>query len=95
MFICKKFSENLTYENDKNKGLIVESIYQKGTTFSFILENKNKLSKDRENAINTLRIFPTTCFLNKKKFTLKNYLKQTTKPNILIVDDNEFNVYSL
>jgi hypothetical protein len=45
LFICKKFSENLTYENDKNKGLIVESIYQKGTTFSFILENKIKLMK--------------------------------------------------
>ena len=72
MFICKKFSENLTYENDKNKGLIVESIYQKGTTFSFILENKNKLKKAKKLEISTVRIFPTTCFRKKMRKTPNN-----------------------
>jgi len=68
LFICKKFSENLTYENDKNKGLIVESIYQKGTTFSFILENKIKLveNNDKENEILPVLIFPETKSLKNK-----------------------------
>ena len=46
LFISKKISLKLNFQEDK--GLQAESEYQKGTTFSFILEDKEYVVKKKK-----------------------------------------------
>ncbi len=86
--------------DDTNKGIKVESEIDVGTTFSFTLENK-QFSEEQLNLEERVIIDrPLVTVYNESRIQRLNLRissgdKDCKCPKILIVDDNEYNIYCL
>ena len=95
LYISKQISQKLTYQD--GEGLVAESVYNKGSTFSFLLEAKNPSDKAQNNLE-----YELTSTKDKPQVLPKPYFRipsgsfmKCNHPPILIVDDDVANIYAL